>query len=98
MQTQIIILAAGKGRRMNNDDIPKVLLPLAGKPVIMHLLQELEKLEAGKNPIIVVGYKSSLVQKELGKKYIYVLDLLRFNLLCYEEVLKTKTNAYPKSL
>jgi bifunctional UDP-N-acetylglucosamine pyrophosphorylase/glucosamine-1-phosphate N-acetyltransferase len=74
MQTQIIILAAGQGRRMNNDDMPKVLLPLGGKPVILHLLEELESLEAGKNPVIVVGYKSSAVEKALGKKYTYVLQ------------------------
>ncbi|HEY4513407.1 MAG TPA: NTP transferase domain-containing protein [Candidatus Paceibacterota bacterium] len=67
---QIIILAAGKGTRMNND-LPKVLVPLAGQPIIKHLLDRIKDLEFGK-PYIVVGHGKEAVIKELGGNYNYV--------------------------
>ena len=35
---QIIILAAGHGKRMNNNELPKVLVSLKGKPIIKKIL------------------------------------------------------------
>ncbi len=37
---QLIVLAAGKGKRMNSE-LPKVLLPLHGKPLLLHLLEQI---------------------------------------------------------
>ncbi len=79
MSQQIVILAAGKGTRMAGvavgntaEPIPKVLIPLNGKPVIERLLDEVKKLEQDTSPIIVVGYMKELVEQTLGKEYIYV--------------------------
>ena len=69
-KTQIIILAAGKGKRMGNE-LPKVLVPLRGKPMIKHLLDRIKDLEFGK-PYIVVGHGKETVIKELGSNYEYV--------------------------
>lgn len=70
--TEIIILAAGKGTRMNTD-IPKVLVPLDNKPMIQHVLQTIE--DAGyRNPITVVGYKSHDVREVCGDVCTYVLQ------------------------
>ncbi len=68
--TQIIILAAGKGTRMGHDG-PKVLADLKRKPLIKHLLESVEKV-AEHSPIIVVGHQREKVEQALGDKYKYV--------------------------
>jgi 2-C-methyl-D-erythritol 4-phosphate cytidylyltransferase len=35
MTRQAIIVAGGRGTRMNNE-VPKQFLPLCGKPIVMH--------------------------------------------------------------
>lgn len=68
-----VILAAGKGARMSDHDLPKVLYPIGGKPMIKYLINTFAK--AGINsPIIVVGYKKELVMKEVGKNYEYAVQ------------------------
>ncbi len=68
--TKIVILAAGKGNRMQSEN-PKVLAELAGKHLIRHLLEEVEKV-SNEKPVMVVGYKAELVKKELGDACVYV--------------------------
>jgi len=71
-KTKIIILAAGKGSRMQSD-LPKALQPVGGKPMIMHLLESVEKSGIDPEPVIVIGYKKELVEETLGKdKYHYI--------------------------
>jgi len=36
---QIVILAAGHGKRMKNNEVPKVLVPMHGKAMIKHLVE-----------------------------------------------------------
>jgi bifunctional UDP-N-acetylglucosamine pyrophosphorylase/glucosamine-1-phosphate N-acetyltransferase len=43
MSTTVIILAAGKGTRMRSQ-LPKVLQPLAGRPLLGHVIQTAKKL------------------------------------------------------
>jgi bifunctional UDP-N-acetylglucosamine pyrophosphorylase/glucosamine-1-phosphate N-acetyltransferase len=47
----IVILAAGKGRRMNSD-LPKVLQPLAGRPLLGHVLDAAATLEAARLHVV----------------------------------------------
>ncbi len=68
---QIVILAAGAGTRMQSD-MPKVLVPVGGKPLIQHLLDTLDKLEISLPPTIVVGHKAEIVKNALGSRYEYV--------------------------
>ncbi len=49
----IVILAAGKGTRMKSD-LHKVLHPLAGKPMLIHLIDTAEAL-APERTVVVVG-------------------------------------------
>lgn len=59
-----IVLAAGKGTRMKSD-LPKVLVPVCGRPMIRYVVDALR--EAGVEKIVVVvGYKSDLVREELA--------------------------------
>lgn len=44
MSLEVIVLAAGKGTRMHSD-LPKVLHPLAGRPMILHVLDTARGLE-----------------------------------------------------
>ena len=53
MKTAIIVLAAGKGSRMQSD-LPKVLHPLAGRPMISHLMDSIRQLEPERT-LVVVG-------------------------------------------
>ena len=52
--TQIVILAAGKGTRMGSH-LPKVLVPLNGKPMINYLMESVIKAEPEFKPIVVVS-------------------------------------------
>ena len=40
----VVILAAGQGKRMHSD-LPKVLQPLAGKPLLQHVVETARSLE-----------------------------------------------------
>src|SRR5678809_167381 len=49
----VVILAAGQGTRMRSDT-HKVLHPIAGRPLLLHLLDRVDALGAGKR-IVVLG-------------------------------------------
>ncbi|KAA1259524.1 Bifunctional protein GlmU [Rubripirellula obstinata] len=61
-----IVLAAGKGTRMNSD-LPKVLCSVVDRPMIHFVLDSLEK--AGiKRLIVVVGYEADAVREALASR------------------------------
>lgn len=60
----IVILAAGKGTRMKSR-LPKVLHPLAGRPLIDHVLELARSLEPDRT-IVVVGYRADQVRQHLA--------------------------------
>ena len=55
-----IILAAGKGTRMKSD-LHKVLHPIAGRPMLLHLLATVDRLEPSAK-VVVVGGKREQVE------------------------------------
>lgn len=71
MRNQIVILAAGKGTRMGQSNVPKVLVMLKQKPLILYLLHELEKITQLAKPVVVVGYGADKVKGVLGDSYTY---------------------------
>lgn len=54
--TAFIILAAGKGVRMQNTVIPKPMQKLAGRPLVGYILETLEQIGITKNQIWIVTH------------------------------------------
>ncbi len=73
MNTQIIILAAGHGKRMESE-LPKALTPLHGKPFIAHVLNAVALSSVCSDPIIVIGQKGDQVRSTLGGEYSYAVQ------------------------
>ena len=62
MNLSIVILAAGQGKRMNSR-LPKVLQPLAGKPLLRHVI-ETAQAAGGESVCIVYGHGGEQVRAE----------------------------------
>jgi len=60
----VVVLAAGKGTRMKSD-LHKVLHPIAGRPMIEHLLASVAELAPGRQ-VVVVGSGREQLEKQLG--------------------------------
>ncbi|MFA5097612.1 MAG: sugar phosphate nucleotidyltransferase [Candidatus Margulisiibacteriota bacterium] len=61
-KTVALILAAGKGTRMNSDK-PKVLHTLCGAPILNYVLEAVNALHL-RDAYIIVGHKADLVMKK----------------------------------
>ena len=72
LEFQAIVLAAGKGKRMGSG-LPKVLLPLCGRPIIGHVLDVLAKVGIPK-PVIVISREGDFVRRALGDGYLYAVQ------------------------
>src|ERR1051326_6776701 len=66
MPLDVIVLAAGLGKRMRSD-IPKVLHPLAGRPLLAHVLDAAKALAARKT-IVVHGHGAEQVRAAFPDK------------------------------
>jgi bifunctional UDP-N-acetylglucosamine pyrophosphorylase/glucosamine-1-phosphate N-acetyltransferase/UDP-N-acetylglucosamine pyrophosphorylase len=64
-----IVLAAGKGTRMDSE-LPKVLVPACGRPMVEYVLDALEEAgEAGVTKVVVVvGYRGDDVRRTLAHR------------------------------
>jgi bifunctional UDP-N-acetylglucosamine pyrophosphorylase/glucosamine-1-phosphate N-acetyltransferase len=64
-----LILAAGYGTRMKSD-LPKVLHPVAGRPMVEWAVKTAEQVSE-RRPVVVVGYGKEQVQDLLGDRTDY---------------------------
>jgi bifunctional UDP-N-acetylglucosamine pyrophosphorylase/glucosamine-1-phosphate N-acetyltransferase len=62
----VVVLAAGKGTRMKSD-LHKVLHPVAGRPMLEHLLASAAEL-APERQVVVAGHGRDQLEKVLGRR------------------------------
>lgn len=60
----VVILAAGQGKRMHSN-LPKVLHPLAGRPLVEHVVDTVRQLHP-QNVCVVVGHGAAAVESALA--------------------------------
>lgn len=89
MKIQPVVLAAGKGTRIISEaidaglgELPKVLYPLHGRPLLDYVLDALAKtteLLSGEiellKPIVVVGFMKEAVMEHVGERAVFVEQL-----------------------
>src|ERR1700679_288328 len=68
MHLSVVILAAGQGKRMNSD-LPKVLQPLAGQPLLQHVIDTARDLRPT-NIYVVYGHGGAQVQAAFAHQHI----------------------------
>jgi bifunctional UDP-N-acetylglucosamine pyrophosphorylase / glucosamine-1-phosphate N-acetyltransferase len=80
-----VVLAAGKGTRMRST-LPKVLHPVAGLPLLAHVLNAIEAIPSTSSfiplaarttsprPIVVVGYGAEQIETAFGERCTYALQ------------------------
>jgi len=71
-QRYAVVLAAGQGTRMKSK-LYKVLHPVAGKPMVGHVVEQAEKAQADQ-VVAIVGVGAETVQTYLGDRCDYVLQ------------------------
>lgn len=64
----VVILAAGKGTRMNNPGKAKVMFPLSGTPMIDYVVRQALSLDAAPL-VVVVGYEKQSVMEYLSAAF-----------------------------
>jgi bifunctional UDP-N-acetylglucosamine pyrophosphorylase/glucosamine-1-phosphate N-acetyltransferase len=72
MKISTLLLAAGKGTRMKSK-LLKVLHPLAGKPMLWHPIQQIQKISDQK-PVVIVGYQADDVKQIFSDAAEYVIQ------------------------
>ena len=72
MKVTAVLLAGGQGIRMKSD-MPKVLHPLCGKPMLWHILESV-KIVTTEKPVVVVGHGADEVTNYLGDSAQTVLQ------------------------
>ncbi|MBT3419536.1 MAG: NTP transferase domain-containing protein [Candidatus Magasanikbacteria bacterium] len=71
----VVILAAGKGTRLGCTDIPKVMLPLAGKPMVSYIVDTLRACGFTKEQVcLVVGFKKEKVKEYFTDSVSYAFQ------------------------
>lgn len=80
-----VVLAAGKGTRMRST-LPKVLHPLAGMPLLAHVLKAVEAIPTSGTfashltnittyrPVVVLGHEAAQVEIVFGERCLYAIQ------------------------
>lgn len=70
-QIDVAIIAGGQGKRMGEltKEKPKPLLEFEGKPILIHVLDNVIEAFGSARVIIATGYKGEQIEKMFGSKY-----------------------------
>ncbi|HBR80428.1 TPA: hypothetical protein DEA21_02140 [Candidatus Uhrbacteria bacterium] len=71
--TRVVILAAGKGSRMGAD-VPKALVPVAGRPMIDYLIDSIKKSGLEEKPIVVIGHDMEKMREYLSDRCEFAIQ------------------------
>lgn len=67
-----VILAAGKGTRLNCTDKPKVMLEIGGQPIVTFIVDILKQMGFGQNQVcLVVGFEKNKIKDYFKNEVIY---------------------------
>jgi len=72
MKITAILLAAGQGVRMKSE-LPKVLHPVTGQPMILHALQAARQASTEK-PVVIVGHGADSVRKVVADLAVCIVQ------------------------
>jgi bifunctional UDP-N-acetylglucosamine pyrophosphorylase/glucosamine-1-phosphate N-acetyltransferase len=67
-----VVLAAGKGKRMKSD-LPKVLHKAAGKSLLEHVLDTLQKIDVDRT-VVVIGHRAEQVRQAIRRQGIEFVE------------------------
>src|SRR5574341_837342 len=70
MSLSAVILAAGQGTRLNSN-LPKMLHPLGGQPLIEYALRAAQTV-IDQKLVLVVGHGAEAVKAVVGERAVYV--------------------------
>ena len=74
--TSIVILAAGLGKRMYSS-LPKVLVPVCGRPMLFNILDRVAEVVPGTRIAIVVGHqKEKVIEQVKAQKFALDIDFI----------------------
>ena len=72
MNIASVILAAGKGVRMNST-LPKVLHPILGQPMVSYAIAAAREV-AQTQPILVIGHEADEIRRSIGESVQFVVQ------------------------
>lgn len=72
MNLAAVILAAGQGTRMKSN-LPKVMHPIAGKPMVRYALDAVRSLGANKT-VVVIGHGADQVRQAIGNDALFAVQ------------------------
>ena len=94
MKTTAALLAAGQGTRMKSD-LPKILHPICGQPMVFHALNAARNVST-ELPVVVIGHGAEAVRAVIGEAANCVVQAQQLGtghaVLQAEDLLKSKTD------
>ena len=73
MAIQVVILAAGQGKRMHSK-YPKILHPLGGKPLLEHVVNTAWQISPDQAPIVVYGHQGEVIRHHLAHLNVHWIE------------------------